>query len=78
MSHVNVSIDDAHLDSMSSVARALQERGMHVDQVLDGVGIITGSVADDRRGLLESVPGVDAVLDGQLSYQLPPPTAEVQ
>ena len=78
MPHVNVSIDDAHLHVIGTVAQALQERGMHVEQVLDGIGIIVGSVADDRRRLLEQVPGVDAVSDGQLAYQLPPPGADVQ
>lgn len=78
MSHVNVSIDEAHLHAIASVADALQERGMRVEQVLDGLGIIIGSVADERRGLLEQVPGVDVVSDGELSYQLPPPNADVQ
>lgn len=78
MSSVSVSVADAHLSSMGAVAQALQERGMHVEQVLDALGIITGSIADDRRSLLEAVPGVDAVLDGQLVYQLPSPGAEVQ
>lgn len=77
MSSVSVSVDDAHLESIGSVARALQEQGMRVEQVLDGLGIITGSVADDRRRLLERVPGVDAVLD-QLTYQLPAPGADLQ
>ena len=78
MSSVSVTVDDAHLTSIGSVARALQEHGMRVDQVLDGLGIITGSVADDRRALLEGVPGVDTVADGELTYQLPSPGADLQ
>jgi hypothetical protein len=78
MSRVSVSIDDAHLATIGSVARALSDRGMRVEQVLDGVGIITGSVADESRRLLELVPGVDTVLDGALAVQLPPPDADVQ
>ena len=78
MSHVNVSIDDAHLEAIGSVAQALRERGMLVEQVLDGLGIIVGQVPDDRRLLLQQVPGVDSVSDGQLTYQLPPPSADLQ
>lgn len=78
MSHVSVSIDDAHLPSIGRVAQALREHGMLVEQVLDGVGIITGSVAPDRRRTLELVPGVDAVLDDGLVHQLPDPGADVQ
>jgi hypothetical protein len=78
VSSVSVSVEDAHLPSIGAVARALQEQGRRVEQVLDGVGIITGSVPDDRRMLLERVPGVDAVVDGSLTYQLPVPGADVQ
>jgi hypothetical protein len=78
MSYVTVSVDDAHLGGITSVAQALQEQGMHVEQVLGAVGVITGSVAQERRRLLESVPGVASVLDEQLSYQLPSPGADVQ
>lgn len=78
MSHVSVSIDDAHLPSIGRVAQALQEQGMHVEQVLDGVGIITGSVAPDRRRTLELVAGVDEVVDDALVHRLPDPGADVQ
>ena len=78
MSHVSVSIDDAHLPSIGRVAEALREHGMLVEQVLDGVGIITGSVPPERRRTIELVPGVDAVLDGALVHRLPDPGAEIQ
>ncbi|MDQ3610734.1 MAG: hypothetical protein M4D85_03830 [Actinomycetota bacterium] len=78
MSHISVSIDDEHLESMSSVARALQDQGMQVEQVLDGVGIITGSISEERRLLLASVPGVAAIADSSLTYQLPSPDAGIQ
>ncbi len=78
MSHINVSIDDEHLGSIGSIARALQDKGMQVEQVLDGVGIITGSVTDERRLLLASVPGVAAIVDDSLTCQLPSPDAGIQ
>jgi methylmalonyl-CoA mutase cobalamin-binding subunit len=78
MSHIHVSIDDEHLDLMSSVVQALREHGMHIDQVLDGLGIVTGSVTEELRVTLESVPGVASVGDAELSYQLPTPHADLQ
>jgi hypothetical protein len=51
---------------------------MHVEQVLDGMGIITGSVAEESRLLLASVPGVAAVTYSSLTYQLPSPDAGIQ
>ena len=78
MTHVSVSIDDAHLGSMPSVVRELQARGLHVEQVLDVLGVVTGSFDDEACGhALRGVPGVSSV-DGSLTYQLPPPTADVQ
>ena len=47
---------------------------MHVAQVLDGIGVITGSAPDDVRHTLAEVDGVASV-DEQLTHQLPPPDA---
>lgn len=74
---VSCSVDDEHLPSIGAVAEALRERGLDVAQVLDGVGVITGEVADDRRGALQEVPGVLSV-DADLPVQLPPPDSPVQ
>ena len=74
---VSVSVDDDHLASIGAVVQALEAQGLQVDQVLDGLGIVSGSVEDARRTQLSSVPGVASV-DGQLTYQLPPPDAAVQ
>ncbi len=73
---VSVSVDDDHLASIGAVVQALEAQGLQVDQVLDGLGIVSGSVDDARRTRLSSVPGVASV-DGSLSYQLPPPDAAV-
>lgn len=74
---VSVSVDDDHLASLRVVVQALEAQGLQVDQVLDGLGIVSGSVDDARRMLLSSVPGVASV-DGQLTYQLAPPDADLQ
>ena len=77
MVQVSVTVDDEHLDVLDVVAQALRARGMAVDQVFDGLGIITGSVPAADRAALTGVDGVASV-DEQLSHQLPPPDAPVQ
>jgi hypothetical protein len=75
MVHLSVTVDDEH--AIEEVAAGLRARGMDVAQVLDGIGVITGSAPDDVRHTLVEVEGVASV-DEQLTHQLPPPDAPVQ
>ncbi|UOY02313.1 hypothetical protein [Blastococcus sp. PRF04-17] len=77
MVNLSVTVDDGHLPAIDQVAEALRARGMEVAQVLDGLGIITGSAPAESRSALTDVEGVASV-DEELSYQLPPPDAPVQ
>lgn len=75
MVQISVTVDDAH--AIEEVAAGLRARGMEVAEVLDGIGMITGSVPDEARESLAGVEGVASV-DEQLTHQLPPPDAPVQ
>ena len=75
MVQISVTVDDAH--AIEEVAAGLRARGMEVAEVLDGIGMITGSVPDEARDALAGVEGVASV-DEQLTHQLPPPDADVQ
>jgi hypothetical protein len=75
LAHVSVTVDDEHLASLPEVVAALREHGMQVDDVLAGLGIVTGSTAD--AALLEEVEGVSGV-DTQLEHRIPPPEEEIQ
>jgi hypothetical protein len=70
-----VTVDDGH--AIEEVAAVLRARGMQVAQVLDGIGVITGSAPEDVRHTLAAVEGVASV-DEQLTHRLPPPDADVQ
>jgi hypothetical protein len=72
---LSVTVDDGH--AIEEVAAGLRARGMEVAQVLDGIGVITGSAPDDVRQALAAVEGVASV-DEQLTHRLPPPDAPVQ
>ncbi|MCZ2860448.1 hypothetical protein [Blastococcus sp. VKM Ac-2987] len=77
MTDVSVTVDDRHLAALDGVVQGLRARGMRVDQVLDGLGIITGSVPSGTLGALTGVAGVLSV-DEQLTHRLAPPDAPVQ
>lgn len=77
MAGVTITVNDTHLDRIEEVAAHLRSSGMQVDQVLNEIGVISGSVPDDRRQLLKTVTGVQSVEDAA-TVQLPPPESPVQ
>ena len=74
---VVVSVDDEHLDDLSTVVDALRHAGLRVDSVLDAVGVVTGTVASAAVETLESVPGV-AEVELQRVHHIAPPDGQVQ
>lgn len=74
---VSVSVDDDHIDTIGVVAEALRHEGMQVEQVMDTLGIISGSVPEEAEPALRRVAGVVSV-DESRDYQLPPPDSPVQ
>ena len=56
---------------MASVVEALRHAGLRVAEVLDSVGVVTGTVDGDALGSLSTVPGVLEVERSRV-YQLPP------
>ena len=75
MVQLSVTVDDGH--AIDEVAASLRARGMEVAQVLEGIGVITGSAPDDVRPALAAVEGVASV-DEELIHRVPPPDAEIQ
>jgi precorrin-6B methylase 2 len=60
---------------IEAVAERLRAAGMQVGQVLAEIGIITGSVDDERRAALADVAGVVAV-EAEREVRISPPQAE--
>jgi len=71
---INVSVDPAQA---SSVAAALRRAGVTVDDVLEDIGVITGSCAEDIADSLSALPGVLSV-ERQRTVELPSPGSPVQ
>lgn len=76
-SRVIVTIADEHLGSINSVARALRGAGLHIDNILNEVGVIQGDAAHDCLSRLRGIAGV-ADVSVERDVQIPPPDAEVQ
>ena len=74
---VVVSVDDDHLDDIEKVVTDLRRAGLRVDNVLDAVGMVTGTVTGGAVEALESVPGV-AEVELQRAQRVAPPEAEIQ
>ncbi len=75
LTRVSITVDEAHVASLPRVVEALRERGMQVDAVLEGLGMVTGSARDADS--LRTVEGVSAV-DPELEHRLPPPEDDIQ
>jgi hypothetical protein len=74
---VIVTVTDAGLENIHSVAKQLANHGMTVDQVLPITGIISGRCPSDKTEHLKSLPGVHSV-EEETHVQLPPPDSKVQ
>jgi hypothetical protein len=74
---ITISVADDAIDRIDEVVTALESGGMHVEQVLRPIGVITGSVDTQRVHALGNVAGVAAV-EPQRTVQLPPPDSDVQ
>ncbi|AFZ24191.1 hypothetical protein Cylst_1943 [Cylindrospermum stagnale PCC 7417] len=79
MSKVNlsISVDENHMNKILEVADNLHSAGMNVQQVLDKLGILTGSCDLDKVETLSRVEGVSHV-ELSREYQLEPPESDIQ
>lgn len=75
MRHVTVTIDEDHRSAVALISEQLQQRGMEVDSVLEGLGMVTGATQDPE--MLRHVEGVESVDEG-LEFQLPSPGEDIQ
>jgi hypothetical protein len=70
---VAISVTDDSLSRMPEVVAALRAAGLVVDDVLEALGMVTGSIDPEAFGSLAAVPGV-AEVERQRVIRLPPPT----
>jgi hypothetical protein len=74
---VSVSVDDEHLDRFADVVEACKKAGLSVEQRLDAIGVMTGSIDSAKVEQLHKVKGV-ADVEGARRFQLAPPESDIQ
>jgi len=74
---VNVSVDQSQLDRFAEIVERVRRAGLKVDQQLDTIGVVTGSIDSRKVARLRKVEGVAAV-EADLTIQLPHPDSPIQ
>ena len=66
--------DDANL---AAVVQRLCHAGMDVEDVMEEVGVVSGSIVREQLSALSALEGVAHVEESR-KFQLPPPDSEIQ
>ena len=72
--NLTIAVADQHMGHILEVAQHLQDIGFRVEQIMDEVGIITGSCDDCQMGAVKNVEGVDSV-EADNAVWISPPNA---
>ncbi|SDI05659.1 hypothetical protein SAMN05192558_101834 [Actinokineospora alba] len=78
LERVMVTLDDAGLSRVDEVVAELRRAGMDVEQIIEPVGTITGSVPLDALDAVQDVTGVDFVEPQVAAFQIPDPDDDIQ
>jgi hypothetical protein len=74
---VLVSVDDQHLPKLGQVVERCKAAGLEVEQTLEKIGTLTGSIHPDKIADLSKVAGISSV-ERSGEYEIAPPDSEVQ
>jgi hypothetical protein len=66
-----VSVDDDSLSDLPRLVTDLRQAGLKVDEVLEALGTVTGSISREAADSLTAIPGV-AHIEWQRDVTLPP------
>ena len=72
-----VSINDEHLDRFSEVVKDIENAGMEVEQKMEDLGVLTGSIDSEKVEPLRRVEGVSHVEESR-RVEIPPPDSDIQ
>ncbi len=72
-----VSVNDDHLDRFSEVVKDVENAGMEVEQRMEDLGVITGSIESEKVEPLRQVEGVAHVEESR-RVGIPPPDSDIQ
>ena len=72
-----VSVNDDHLDRFSKVVKDVEDVGMEVEQKMEDLGVLTGSIDSEKDEPLRRVEGVSHVEESR-RFEIPPPDSDIQ
>ncbi len=72
-----ISVDDQHKDCFSEVIENCRKLGLNVEQRMDAIGVITGSIDPAHVDALKQVEGVSSV-EPSREIRIAPPESDLQ
>ncbi len=77
MRKVSLSVADDHMDRFPQVVEDAKAAGLDVGEELELIGVVNGSIDDERVEELRHVPGV-AYVEEERIFEIPPPDSTIQ
>ena len=75
--NVSVSVADGSMNRFSEVVRRLKDAGLDVEQELEEIGVVTGSIDPKKAESLREIEGVSHV-ERSREYRIAPPDSDIQ
>ncbi len=75
--NVSVSVTDGSMDRFSEVVRRLKDAGLDVEQELEEIGVVTGSIDLEKAESLREIEGVSYV-ERSREFRIAPPDSDIQ
>ena len=75
--NVSVSVADGSMNRFSEVVRRLKDAGLEVEQELEEIGVVTGSIDPEKAESLREIEGVSHV-ERSREYRIAPPDSDIQ
>ena len=74
---VLVGVDDEHIDDLAGMIDRLKAAGMQVEDAMETLGTVTGSVESTKLETVRAIEGVSEV-EPSRTFKLAPPDSDVQ
>lgn len=75
--NVSVSVADGSIDRFSDVVSRLRDAGLEVEQELEEIGVVTGSIDSEKAESLREIEGVSHV-ERSREFRIAPPDSDIQ
>jgi hypothetical protein len=74
---LSLSVSDSHMGKISEVAQSATKAGLKVEQRLNDLGVLIGSIDEGKIGQLHGIDGISHVERAQI-VGVPPPDSPIQ